>query len=48
MAECWECKNENTQKCERCRNGYLDYIDGWVEFDEPTEFEAKESENDRS
>lgn len=45
MGECWDCKNENSQKCEGCMQGYLDYIDGWVEFDQPTNYEPKEDSN---
>lgn len=42
MADCWECKNVNTQMCEGCKDGYMDGIDGWVQFDEPTHFIPKE------
>jgi hypothetical protein len=42
MADCWKCENVNTQMCEGCEEGYMDGIDGWVQFDEPTHFIPKE------
>ena len=42
MADCWECENVNTQMCEGCKDGYMDGIDGWVQFDEPTHFIPKD------
>lgn len=39
ITECWNCTHQNTQTCEGCKDGYLDYIDGWVVFDTPTHFE---------
>ena len=44
MVDCYECANVNTQRCEGCELGYMDGIDGWVQFDEPTHFMPKESE----
>lgn len=41
MADCWNCINVNTQRCEGCLDGYMDGIDGWIQFDEPTHFEPK-------
>lgn len=42
MSDCWKCINVNTQRCEGCKDGYMDGIDGWIQFDEPTHFEAKD------
>lgn len=44
MADCWDCINENTQRCEGCKEGYMDDVDGWIQFEFPTHFEPKESE----
>lgn len=45
MGECWDCKNENSERCKDCMQGYLDYIDGWIEFDQPTHYVPKEDSN---
>ena len=42
MSGCCECINVNTQRCEGCKDGYMDGIDGWIQFDEPTHFEPKD------
>lgn len=42
MADCMECENVNTQMCEGCKDGYMDGIDGWIQFDKPTHFIPKE------
>ena len=41
MIGCWDCINKNTQRCEGCLAGYIDEIDGWIWFEEPTHFEPK-------
>lgn len=41
IKDCYNCKYENSQSCEGCESGYLDYIDGWVTFDQPTHWEEK-------
>lgn len=42
MADCWDCIYVNTQMCEGCEDGYMDGVDGWIQFDEPTHFTPKE------
>lgn len=48
MADCWECIYVNTQMCEGCKQGYMDGVDGWIQFDEPTHYVPKEPQADRS
>ena len=48
MADCWDCIYVNTQMCEGCEDGYMDGVDGWIQFDEPTHFTPKEEPQSES